>query len=176
MTGTGERTRPRDAAQCGCGGACKHCRVRALGRLRRRYTFTPELLDELRVAYCGTRWQISKALNRLQRKTGWPRYAFLNEAKRRGWNTGAGRRVCAGGEVERFNRGYSIAELQRLFGEPEHKIQSWLRRRLLVAESEDEPIPGREVRRFLHGSFWEWDLRRVDQAWVKWMLFGGGER
>jgi hypothetical protein len=52
---------------------------------RRERTFTPELLKELQLAYGGRKPQISAALDRLARRTGWPRYIFKTEARRQGW-------------------------------------------------------------------------------------------
>jgi hypothetical protein len=59
--------------------------MRGLGHARRRYHFTPELLEALRAAYCGNKEHVSAAFDHLERKTGWPRSAFKMEAKRRGW-------------------------------------------------------------------------------------------
>jgi len=52
----------------------------------RKYKFTPDLLDELRLAYCGGKTEVSASLDRLVRRTGWPRHAFKAEAARRGWS------------------------------------------------------------------------------------------
>jgi hypothetical protein len=55
------------------------------GRTNRK--FTPELRRELQLAYgAGTKTQISAHLDRLERRTGWPRYIFKTEARRQGWN------------------------------------------------------------------------------------------
>jgi len=163
---------PASADACNCGGTCSRCRMRALARPRRRYLFTPELLAELRRAYCGGKRQVSEALDRLQRKTGWPRHVLSEEASRRGWSVNAFRRRLPGEESARLSTGYSVADLQRLFGEAEHKIQAWLRRGLLVGAREGELVSSRAVTRFLHKHPHEYDLRRVDQAWWKWAFWG----
>lgn len=91
----------------GCGsphaqgdGLCPRCRVTEFGRARRRYHWTPELLSELRAAYRQNKAHVSAALDRLERKTGWPRHAFLEEARVHGWqDTGRTRPWLADEEV-----------------------------------------------------------------------------
>lgn len=78
------------------------CRGRALGRAKRKYHFTPELLEELFRAYCGNKRELSAALDVLQRKTHWPRWAFKLEARRRGWITADHRRPWTREEIERL--------------------------------------------------------------------------
>jgi len=51
----------------------------------RKYQFTPELLGELRLAYRGNKRNLSASLDRLERRTKWPRHAFKTEARRQGW-------------------------------------------------------------------------------------------
>jgi hypothetical protein len=51
----------------------------------RKYQFTPELLGELRLAYCGNKHKLALSLGRLARRTGWPKHAFKTEACRQGW-------------------------------------------------------------------------------------------
>lgn len=51
----------------------------------RRYIWTPELLDALRLAHCGNKAALGAEMDRLQRKTGWPRHAFKYKAERLGW-------------------------------------------------------------------------------------------
>lgn len=54
----------------------------------RKYLFMPELLRELQLVYAsGNKRRLGEGLDRLQRKTGWPRHALTSEARRRGWNT-----------------------------------------------------------------------------------------
>ncbi len=75
-------------SQCGsdgmANGVCRKCWGVNLGRKRRRYTFTAELQAELRRAYAGDRKHLSEALDRLEKRTGWPRIAFWREARLRG--------------------------------------------------------------------------------------------
>ncbi len=67
------------------------CWGRELGARRRRYQFTAELVDALKLAYAGNRDELGAALDKLERRTGWPREAFYREARRRGLTKG-GRR------------------------------------------------------------------------------------
>lgn len=88
----GMRGRPQIGVECTrCGnsrarrdGVCMSCR----GRERRKYVFTDELSEELRLAYAGkTKQKIGAGLDRLERLTRWPRHVFKCEALRRGWTT-----------------------------------------------------------------------------------------
>ncbi len=72
-------------------GRCQVCWGREIGAARRRYHFTAELVDELKLAYAGNRDELGAALARLERRTGWPREVFYREARRREI-TGRGRR------------------------------------------------------------------------------------
>ena len=132
MPGVDESTQPRGADECDCGGACKRCRMRALARLRRRYHFTPELIDELRRAYCGRKHQISKALDALQRRTGWPRHAFKYEAARRGWITADHRRRWAPEELAILEEKLGIVSVRQ--------IAKNLKRTVLSVESKAERL------------------------------------
>jgi len=71
---------------CGCGlTKCRECWGRRLGLAARRYHFTPELMERLREAYRGPdRPALTRRLDALVRETGWPRWAFLDQAQRRG--------------------------------------------------------------------------------------------
>jgi hypothetical protein len=51
------------------------------------YTWTPMLLRELRQAYTLRKSEKSPALDALQRRTGWPRKAFINKAGTLGLST-----------------------------------------------------------------------------------------
>ena len=84
--------RTQTGTVCGCGdphangdGLCRRCRMRAFGLQRRQYHWTPELVAELRKAYTSERKRVSAAIDRLCRKTNWPRNVFLDEARARGW-------------------------------------------------------------------------------------------
>jgi hypothetical protein len=52
----------------------------------RKYQFTPQLLNDLRLAYCGNKHKLSASLDRLVLRTGWPKHAFKTEATRQGWS------------------------------------------------------------------------------------------
>ena len=66
-------------------GMCRDCRIRGWGLARRKYHWTPELVEEVRQAYCGNRRGIGAALKGLMQRTGWPAGVFCAEAARRGW-------------------------------------------------------------------------------------------
>lgn len=59
--------------------------MKAFGRVRRKYIIGPELLERLQLAYAANRWELSAAIRRLGKETGWPRWMFTAEARRRGW-------------------------------------------------------------------------------------------
>ena len=63
---------------------CRKCRLRKFGRDRRKYFFDKSLTDELRAAYVGDRCDLTRALDKLQARTKWPRDAFKVEANRLG--------------------------------------------------------------------------------------------
>lgn len=72
-------------------GLCRDCRCRGLGQARRKYFFTPDLLDTLQLAQAGKKPEITARLDALCGKTGWPRHAFQAEAARRGWTRSGSR-------------------------------------------------------------------------------------
>jgi len=78
----------------------------------------------------------------------------------------------------RLQEGYNISDLRQLFGTHNRKIEDWARRGLL-GKPHGHGGHGGEIRfseasiaRFirLHGD--EYDLRRVDQAWFRDIVFG----
>jgi hypothetical protein len=95
-------------------GLCLYCRARCAGLARRKYYFTGELLTELRAAYAGNKPAITKALNRLEHKTGWPRWAFTVEARRRGWITADHRRTWTPEEVEYLCNHVGVLSARRI--------------------------------------------------------------
>jgi DNA-directed RNA polymerase specialized sigma24 family protein len=66
------------------GGLCRRCWAAQLGQKRRVYSWTPELHAELRKAYSLRKLQRAAAIDALERRTGWPRHAFWEEAVRLG--------------------------------------------------------------------------------------------
>jgi hypothetical protein len=69
----------------GAKGICHVCRVRALAEARRKYVWTPALVENLRVAYrAKNRRALAAELDVLEGRTGWPRSAFRSEAMRLG--------------------------------------------------------------------------------------------
>lgn len=105
---------------CSCGqqagrdGRCRRCRLREFGQSRRIYHFTPELRDELRRAYCGKKGELTAALNRLHRKTGWPRHAFKAEAIRLGLTTFDHRRFWTGEEIDYLREKLGVISVTRI--------------------------------------------------------------
>jgi hypothetical protein len=68
--------------------------------LRRKYHFTAELHEALRRAYWGRRDHLARALRALERRSGWPRHVFRDEAIRLGLTDPARRRGWAEDELE----------------------------------------------------------------------------
>jgi len=79
-----------NCVQCdgsGAGGQeqlCGACRLSAFREARRKYHWTPELVEELRLAYAAPRDEKSARLARLAKRTGWRRSVLSMEAMRRG--------------------------------------------------------------------------------------------
>ncbi len=96
----------------------------------RKYTFTPDLLQELRLAYCGSKREISANLDRLVRRTGWPRHAFKTEAIRRGWTTADHQRNWRPAELDYLRHGAEstpAAVLARRLGRSSEAVRAKLR-------------------------------------------------
>jgi hypothetical protein len=85
-------SRDQSCTQCGSpsaslrDGLCGACRLRSFNHPR-KYVFTEDLLAELRFAYAGGRPHITRSLNKLVARTGWPRQAFTSQAMRMGLAT-----------------------------------------------------------------------------------------
>jgi hypothetical protein len=73
--------------------------MRQFGLGKRKYQWTPELHALLKRAYCGNKPQIGRALDALEKKTGWPRHALKYEAIRLGIVTADHRRLWTEREV-----------------------------------------------------------------------------
>lgn len=95
-------------------GLCLYCRALQMGLAHRRYHFTSELLDELRAAYGGNKRAITAGLDRLCRRTGWPRSAFKQEARRRGWISSDHRRAWTPAEVEALREKLGAVALKQI--------------------------------------------------------------
>jgi len=76
---------------CGCNrgaaavikGLCRRCWVASIRARRATRLWTPAIHTELRLAYAQpTKTACSAALTQLQTRTGWPRHAFVAEARR----------------------------------------------------------------------------------------------
>jgi hypothetical protein len=101
-------------------GLCRGCRCRA----RRKYRFAPDLLEDLRRAYRGTKREIGEALDRLVLRTGWPRFAFKCEALRRGWTTETHRRAWTPEEIEYLREEIGVTSLKRIARNLKRSVES----------------------------------------------------
>lgn len=74
-------------------GMCGGCRLSRFGLARRKMPQpSPELLQELKMAYSGNQWEVSQNLKRVSRKWGWPVGSLKYEGHKRGWRTQAERK------------------------------------------------------------------------------------
>ena len=74
--------------------------------------------------------------------------------------------------------GYTMTDLQIVFGENARKVRRWMERGLLgkVHESSGKRVTEANVIRFLRNHPAEYDLRRVDQLWFRAMCESGEAR
>jgi hypothetical protein len=80
----------------------------------RKYFFSDELRDEMRRVYGnGKKRDLTEGLDRLVEKTGWPRFAFKDEATRRGW-TNYHRRAWTEREVEYLREKLGVVSVHRI--------------------------------------------------------------
>ena len=99
-----------------------------------KYRITPQLLEELRLAYVGTRPEISASLKRVSARYKIPAHRLTMEARRQGWQTSARKpwttkedaflleglgKISYGKMAAELKRGWSsvaarVRELQRL--------------------------------------------------------------
>jgi hypothetical protein len=68
----------------------------------------------LRLAYCGKKSALSLALDKLERKTGWPRHALLSEAKRLGIVTADHRREWTPAETEYIQERLGVVSVRQI--------------------------------------------------------------
>src|SRR5579864_856136 len=71
----------------------------------------------------------------------------------------------------KITEGYSRVELCELFGNREHTVQRWIQSGWLRPHSETNRVSESQLRKFLEKHPVEYDLKRVDQAWFKGMIF-----
>jgi transposase-like protein len=117
--------------ECGETKRCKACRARELGKARTFYRFTPELRARLAEAYASPRRQeLTKALDRLVRETGWPRFAFTQAAERQGLVTVTLRRWTRAEDehLEEHAGSVSLVGLARQLKRSERSVDSRLQR------------------------------------------------
>ncbi len=119
---------------CACGnsaasdGRCRSCRLTELNQSRRKYHWTPELIEELRQAYRQpNKRKITAALDRLARVTGWPRKSIKDQARELGIVTSDHRRAWKQEEIE-YLRERAGAEspyrLARKLGRSVHSVRA----------------------------------------------------
>ena len=75
----------------------------------------------------------------------------------------------------RVREGYCVEDLCTVFGAHYSTVRSWMRRGLFGTVREEGHslrVAERDVHRFIRRHAREYDLRRVDQDWIKGMLFG----
>lgn len=71
----------------------------------------------------------------------------------------------------RLSEGYSRQDASQVLGVTPETVQQWIRRGFLRVEQESDRIAESEMKRFLRRHPELYDLRRVDQAWFKGMIF-----
>lgn len=194
-------------------GMCRRCRCTALGHARTQYRFTAELDAELRLVYAARKSQVTAGLDRLQRRTGWPRTVFYRRAAALEILHGKTRRPWRAWEVEyiqeklgavsvgqvarvlkrsvwsvklkaarlgvscRLEDGYDVQDIAEVFGVGDAKVRRWMARGLFGAVHARGGFRVKEsnVLRFVRRHASEYDLRLIDQMWLKAMLFARGE-
>jgi len=74
----------------------------------------------------------------------------------------------------RLREGYTLADLQRVFGVSDGRAAGWVRRGLFghAQRAAGVRVSEASVARFLRKFPGEYELRRVDEDWYKAMLFG----
>lgn len=154
----------------GADGVCRSCRLRRFGQASRKYFFTEALTQDLKAAYWGNKRRLSAQLEKLERRTGWPRYAFKNEAIR----LGLPRKRLVGLVVCQPREGYNLGDLCTVLGVHYSTARGWMRRGLLgnARQADSLRVSDSDVARFIRECAHEYDLRRVDQVWFKSMAFG----
>jgi hypothetical protein len=150
----------------------------------RKYFFTPEIREELRLAYCHKKHELTAALDRLAVKTEWPRSAFKREAALQGWTTRDHQRGWTGAEEEylaehigRASIKWIAAKLRRTFESVRAKGEHLrLSRRaqegyniadLQQAFGESAATIRRWMERGLFGKVHRWDGHRVKELNVQ---------
>lgn len=108
----------------GADGRCRLCRMGDYGRARRKYHFSDELRDELRRAYCHKKRELTAALDKLVRRTGWPRHAFKVEATRLGLTTMDHRRGWTPIEVEYLREHVGSISVRRIAANLKRSVAS----------------------------------------------------
>jgi len=129
---TDNLTTPRAAGPADIGGPGRR------GSWSRKYRFTPELLDELRLAYCGGKTELTANLDRLARRTGWPRSAFKTEARRRGWSASYRPWTPADEAFVREHVALSIKEIARHLGRTHESVTAKVEAIQLWQQTRDE--------------------------------------
>lgn len=74
------------------------------------------------------------------------------------------------GRSLRLREGYTQSDLATLFGTTESTVSKWFARGWLAVNREGR-VTDRDVLRFIAQHHWEWHFKRVDEAWLKGLLF-----
>lgn len=98
--------------------------MRINGQERRRYHFSDALRADLILAYAGKKTHVSRKLDELQRRTGWPRWAFKYEAQRLGIITADHRRQWTAGEQEYLEEALGLVSIKRIARKLGRTVQS----------------------------------------------------
>ena len=191
----------------GEGGICNACKAAKPFRFTRKYTVTPEILEEIRLAYTGGRNEVAAKLRKLSERTGIPTQTLKDTANGHGWYCCSRRRrwspqddmylrerlgvfsitsiarrlnrsrASVEWRARQFDLSVRITEGYTVFGVNDGTVRRWIDRGLFGKAHQH----GRAVRlteanvvRFIRTYPHEYNLRRVDQVWLKGMLFGGG--
>lgn len=71
----------------------------------------------------------------------------------------------------RVTEGYSRHDLSIVFGVSEYVVRQWIARGWLCPDSSTDRVPEDQVSRFIRRHPEEYNLKRVDEAWFKGMIF-----
>jgi hypothetical protein len=168
-------TREVQVGLCPCGeltgykeGLCSACRMREFGQARRKYHWTPELHAMLKRAYCGKRPDLSRALDALARRTGWPRYIFKTEAVKLGITAARPHRAWIQSEIDYVAERIGVVSVRQ--------IAKRLRRSVVSVQSKAEAL---RLSRRPHEGYNMADLQRAFgvhantvRRWMERGLFG----
>jgi hypothetical protein len=122
-------------ASCGAGagrdGLCTSCRCAKLAPHNRKYTFTPQILEELQRAYIGKRPEVTAKLRLLSARFRIPLWKLKQEANRRDWRCCPRRRFWSAEEndILRERAGSQSVEcIAKLLGRTREAVENQVRK------------------------------------------------